>query len=97
MCDKKCPVNVGIISNDVRISSNVTVERNCAGFIAINKGDVVVRVNGIELLPAPGAGLSGEAFGVECNEGEVFTDVIRVQFDTLAGNPFVTVVQKYYK
>lgn len=97
MCDKQCSVRYGMLTNEVRQSSNVTVDRACMSFLAINKGDVVARVNGIELLPALTAGQTGEQFGIDGNEGEVYTDGINVTFASTAGNPLVVVIQKFYK
>ena len=97
MCDKQCNVRYGMLTNEVRQSSNVTVDRACMSFLAINKGDVIAKVNGVELLPAVVAGQSGESFGLEGNEGEVYTDGINVTFASVDGNPLVVVIQKFYK
>ena len=84
-------------------SQSVQVIPFCNGWVAINKGDTLVRVNGIPLKPYPPGHpeLSGESYGVAGNLGEVFVGdnmVIQVVFDTAAGGvaPWVIIAQKFY-
>jgi hypothetical protein len=80
----------------IRTDGDIKVLQNCNGFSAINKGDVVVRVNGFPLDPPAGA-VSGEAIEFGGNYGEVFTGVINVSFTAGGVNPLVFIIQKVYK
>lgn len=97
MCTEKCKVNFGMSTIEVRESKQVEVDRSCAGFLAINKGDVVASVNQLPLLPSLTAGQSGEHFSIDANQNELYTGSIIVSFESTAGNPLVVIVQKYYK
>lgn len=97
MCDDKCKVHFGMLTSDVRTSKQIEVDRQCAGFLAVNKGDTIAFVNQVQLLPPAAAGLSGESFGIEANAGEIYSGSIVVQFESLAGNPQVILIQKFYK
>lgn len=80
----------------IRIDGDVKVLDNCNGFTAINKGDVIVRVNNFPLEPPAGA-VSGEAIEFGGNYGEVFTGTITVSFNAGGANPLVFIIQKIYK
>jgi len=97
MCDQNCRKSFSIMAIDVRQSKNVTVDKLCTGFIAINKGDTMARVNGVPILPAADpTAAAGESFGIDGNQNEVFTGQIIVSFEDLQSDPYVVIVQKFY-
>jgi len=100
MCDDKCAKHFGFLVNDVRQSGDVTKDRLCAGFFAINKGTVKAYVNGIPLGPKPDPvnfpDVSGEGVALIGENHEIYDGRITVQFDSSAGDPYVVIVQKYY-
>lgn len=76
---------------------NIPAVANCNGWTAVNKGDTVVRINDIPLLPFPPGHpeLSGESTGVMGNIGEVCVDSFKIFFDGGA-NPWLVLIQKFY-
>lgn len=60
-----------------------------------NLGSTTAYVNGVPLLPSPGAGIAGENFSMSANgRNEFFAGNIQINFDTGAGQ--LLVVQQYY-
>lgn len=76
------------------------LDLKCNGYVAVNIGDTTVFVNNKQLLPPPGAGLSGESTGVIGNAGEIFTGTngtLPITFATTPLlNPRVMIVEKIY-
>lgn len=94
MCEEWLTYNE--IAKTVTNSGDVPVLEGCNGFVAINKGADIVVVNGTQLLPPPGAGLSGESYGVSGNKGELYMrQAITVQFNTNTA-PQLLIIQKVY-
>lgn len=83
-----------------KISHEMEVDRRCNGFIAVNKGDVLVRINGFPLLPYPPGHpeLSGESMTVGGNLGEIYRGRIQIVFPAPAPgqSPSVWIIQKFY-
>lgn len=75
---------------------SVAVADKCNAWAARNVGNDVVRVNGIELQPPPGPGLTGESVSIAGNEGEIYVGRIDIVFAGLAANPIVEIVQQFY-
>lgn len=77
----------------------VPVPECCNGWIAINKGDTLVRVNNIALKPYPPGHpeLSGESFTAAGNKGEFFHGKLTVVFSDTPGTDLnILIVFKYY-
>lgn len=86
-----------IITQPIRTSGQHTLVENLNSWAVANTGDEIVQVNGKTLLPAPGAGLSGESFGVSGNRCEIYNrKYVTIQFQGGGGNPSVELTQKYY-
>lgn len=68
----------------------------CNGWIAINRGDGVVFINGIPLSPSTTPGTAGESFSVGGNEGEIWGGDLHIQFATGATVQDLVLVQKFY-
>ena len=89
-----------IIAQSYAVGGEISVDRRCNGWTAINQGDTLVRVCGISLLPYPPGHpeFSGASIAIPGNFGEVFRGRIWIVFDDApAANPLVTIIQKYYK
>lgn len=85
-------------TNNYSISGPVTVVENCYAWIATNKGDTIVTVNGKTLFPstAPATEI-GDSYAIGDPDGHVFKGNIKVQFDFPANaNPVVEICQLYY-
>lgn len=90
---KLLPYNT--IMEVVRAQKEIVVGPNCNGWVVRNIGGSIAFVNGIQLQPPPGAGLSGESFSSGGNYGEIYVGRIQIQF--AAGiNPTVEIIQKFY-
>lgn len=82
------------------ISQKVNRVKNCNGFLAVNTGGDVVRVNGHVLYPGtntllPG-GTLGDSHNWGGNRGEVYLGEIQITFLGVGPNPEVTIDQKFY-
>lgn len=81
-------------------SQMVFVPENCNGYLAVNKGDTIVWVNGFPLNPPVGAGLSGESTGLLGNKGEIYVGQnkqLQIVFNNAPFvSPWVIIVFKYY-
>jgi hypothetical protein len=73
------------------------VDARTNSVIVINRGDGVVRVNGVPLAPSPlGPGFAGESVAFSGNAGEYFRGMLEIVFDPANTDPRVCVLQKYY-
>jgi hypothetical protein len=89
-----------IIANQYRQGGEIPVDPRCNGWTAINSGDTLVTVCGIELKPFPAGHpeLTGAAIAIPGNQDERFSGRIWIVFsDTPGTDPEVTIIQKYYK
>lgn len=88
--------NYNIIAQTYFESIDVVADPRCNGWTAINKGATQAIVNNIKLKPFPPGHpeLSGEAFGVQGNKGEIYKGHITIDIDAAGGE--VLLVQKYY-
>jgi len=83
--------------NTVRNNTAISVHPCCFGYGFINKGDEAVVVNQTMLLPAPGAGLSGESYFYIDNQKDLYTQKqFLVTFAGGGTNPVVEIHQ-YHK
>lgn len=73
----------------------VPLRPNLNGYSARNVGTSVAIVNNKRLLPAPFAGVSGEAVSMGGNLGEIYEGIIEIKFEA-AGNDAVEITQKFY-
>jgi hypothetical protein len=83
-----------ILTGSYTQTTRVQVVKNCNGWVAINKGNVEVRVQGLPLLPAAVAGTSGESYGVSGNNDEIYSGDIDVEFPIAGGQVYI--IQKYF-
>lgn len=84
------------IAQVIRQSQEVLVHEECNGWVAVNKGQDIVVVNGIQLLPPVVANTSGESVSIGGNVGELYNKKsIKVVFESLT-QPYVLIVQKIY-
>lgn len=74
----------------------VKMVANCNGYIVVNTGDDIVRVNDRVLYPGVIGTTNGDSHTVGGNFGEVFLGTIRISFDGTGATPEITVEQKYY-
>lgn len=86
---------------EFRNSQQLQIGEYCNGFLAVNKGNAPVIINGFPLLPPPAAGVSGESVGLIGNLGEIYVGnngTIQIVFDLTGApsNPLVVIVLKYY-
>lgn len=73
------------------------VDPRCNSVIIINRGDGLVRVNGVPLAQSPlGAGFAGESVAFSGNAGECFRGMLEIVFDPANTDPRVCVLQKFY-
>lgn len=85
------------LASIITTSGAVPVLKDCNGWVAINKGTTLVKVNGVDLNPPPAPGLSGESLGVSGNLGEVYSRPdIKVSFPTAGPGNVLLIVQKLY-
>lgn len=70
--------------------------QNCNGYIAVNTGDTIVRINGMVLYPGvPGTSV-GDSMTEGGNAGEIFLGNIKIVFDGGGAAPEVSIKQKFY-
>jgi hypothetical protein len=70
---------------------------NCNGFLAVNTGDEIVRVNDHVLYPGVPGTNNGDTYPFFGHSGEIFSGTIKIAFGTGGGgNPAVTIDQKFY-
>jgi hypothetical protein len=90
------PIRFNDQVQQIRQGGEQPVDPMCNGFVAVNKGNCVVTVNNMPLQPPPGAGLSGESYGIIGHEGELYTrKSIKIVFSP-GSNPLVVISQKIY-
>ena len=94
MNTKLLPYNV--IVQIYSTETEVEVTRLCNAVTIRNVGDTIGYINGIVLLPSPGAGLSGESVSFGGNEGEIYQGRLSIIFGAPVLNPLLEVTQKYY-
>lgn len=96
--EKEIPiVCYDIITQPISVSCQQALVDNVNSWSVSNTGDEIVQVNGKTLLPRPGAGLSGESYGVSGNLGELYNrKYLTIQFQGGGVNPQVELTQKYY-
>jgi hypothetical protein len=83
-------------TTDVTIGGDFPVKKNCNGWVAVNLGTDIAKVNGMQILPPVAPTLSGEAKGVLGNYGEIYgRDVLSIEFLTTTG-PHLQITQKLY-
>lgn len=90
--DDRC---YGISCATYRRSVEAEVDKRCVGWIAINNGNAIVHVEGIELLPPTAATLTGAAITVSGNAGEYYKGRIQIAFSA-GTDPSVQIIQKFY-
>lgn len=71
------------------------VDKCCNSWIAKNTGDSIAFVNQVPVIPRPGPGLSGETFGPEGDEGDIYKGRISVTF-AAGANPELYIIQFIY-
>lgn len=69
---------------------------NCNGFIAVNTGDDIVRINDQVLYPGVPGITIGDSVTYGGNFGELFIGQIKISFDGVGANPQVAINQKIY-
>ncbi len=81
-------------------SGQYVLDKECNGYVAVNIGDTICRVNNKLLKPPPLPALSGENAGVAGNADEIFVGtngVLPILFMPPAGvNPLIMLTEKYY-
>jgi hypothetical protein len=77
-------------------SQPVMVPANCNGFVAVNTGAGNITIDGVVLLPRPGAGLSGESYGVAGNRDEIFVGNNNQILVNVPPGGQVLIIWKYY-
>jgi hypothetical protein len=88
-----------IQTNTISQSQLVPVHPKCNGWVVINKGTTIVTAQGVPLLPAPAAGVSGESYGVAGNTDEIFQEKflnINIVAPATGQSSTVVVIQKYF-
>jgi hypothetical protein len=91
------PLKYNVIVQWISTQDEVEVTRLCNAVTIRNTGDTTLSVNGIVLLPSPGAGLSGESVAFGGNIGELYTGRIQIAFQGVIGvNPLAEITQKFY-
>jgi len=86
-----------VIVTQHSIATNVEVQQNCNGVSIRNIGNTTAVINGVQILPAPAPGLSGESYSFGGNLGEIYTGRLQLRFLLPIGtNPNVEIIQKFY-
>jgi len=90
-------LNYNVIVQTVTQETELETTNLCNAVSVRNIGDTPATINGIRLLPSPGAGLSGESVSWGGNFAEFYRGRLQVIFLAPAGvNPLIEVTQKYY-
>jgi hypothetical protein len=81
-------------------SGQYVLDKCCNGFVAVNIGDTLVRIQQIPLKPPPAINLTGESTGVQGNADEIFVGtngMLTITFvNPVGANPLVMIIEKYY-
>ena len=80
-------------------SQQIDVPKTANGYVAINRGDTLVTVNGLDLLPRLATNLSGESTGVQGNADEIFVGnngSLQIVFTPGGGVSKVVIGWKFY-
>ncbi len=76
-------------------SGFVKMVKNCNGYLAVNTGTTIVRVNDHVLYPGVPGTSNGDSLPAGGNLGEIFVGTIKIAF-TGVGTNEVTIDQKFY-
>lgn len=76
-------------------SGFVKMVNNCNGYLAVNTGQTIVKVNDHILYPGIPGTNNGDSFPFGGNLGEIFVGTIKISF-TGVGTNEVTIDQKFY-
>lgn len=80
------------------LSQQVTVEKNCIGFMFTNVGDVAAKVNGMVIFPGTAGSILGDSRSIAAHAGDIFQGKIELAFiqPTVGIAPNVEIVQLFY-
>jgi len=89
--------NFNTTTKIVNLSGDLIREAGCNAIMFTNIGDTICRVNGMVVFPAAAPATLGDSRSFGGHKDEVFTGIIRVQFQQPVGvNPLLEVVQIFY-
>lgn len=84
------------VAQIVRESTEVVVHEECNGWVAVNKGQDIAVINGIQLFPPLVANTTGDSVSIGGNVGELYNKkTIKVVFESTT-QPYILIIQKIY-